>query len=244
VFGLGLLIGCIFIHQNSFANTPVVPLVQDNAIVPAAMVHPPEPGVQIKRVNFAQTRASDETRDVANWIVHTGNNQNLPFMIIDKKQAHAFAFDVHGQIKGAAAVLLGSAFGDDSAPGIGLKKLSAIKPEEKTTPAGRFMATLGRNLKGEEILWVDYETSISLHRVITSNVKERRAERLASTTPADNRISYGCINVPVKFYEEVVSPLFRMNGIVYVLPETRSAHETFGFFNVDKPALAVATTDN
>jgi hypothetical protein len=38
----------------------------------------------------------------------------------------------------------------------------------------------------------------------------------------DNRISYGCIKVPVEFYESVVRPLFDSSGIVYILPETRS----------------------
>lgn len=45
---------------------------------------------------------------------------------------------------------------------------------------------------GVEILWVDYDAPISLHRVITTMPKERRAQRLASQTPLDNRISYGC----------------------------------------------------
>lgn len=249
MFGPGLLVACIFIQQNSFANTaliaPIPPLAQGTAIVPVPTLRVSGPEVQIRRAHFAQARASDDARNVANWIVHTGNNQNLPFLIIDKKHAQSFAFDAHGQIKGEASVLIGSALGDDSSPGIGQKKLSAIRPDERTTPAGRFMATLGLNLKGEEILWVDYETSISLHRVITSNKKERRAERLASASAADNRISYGCINVPVRFYEEVVSPLFRkMNGVVYVLPETRSAHESFGFQNVDEPARKVVAIND
>jgi hypothetical protein len=113
--------------------------------------------------------------------------------------------------------------GDDSAPGIGDKKLSAILPEERTTPAGRFVASLDRNLKGGQILWVDYDAAISLHPVVTSNAKERRAERLASPSPLDNRISYGCINVPADFFKNVISPAFAgSDGIVYVLPETRS----------------------
>ncbi len=248
-FGLGLLAACILIGQSAFANTelhaPLAPVTQGIATTPIPATGNTGPEVQIKRAHFAAARASDDARNVANWIVHTGNNQNLPFLIIDKKHAQSFAFDAQGQIKGETAILLGSALGDDSAPGIGEKKLSQIRPDERSTPAGRFMATLGRNLKGEEILWVDYETSISLHRVITSNKKERRAERLASSSVEDNRISYGCINVPVKYYEEVVSPLFRkMNGVVYVLPETRSARETFGFHNVDEPARNAVATSN
>lgn len=171
---------------------------------------------------------------MADWVVDSGDNKKLPFLIIDKVQARVFVFDSQGQLRGAAPALLGLAVGDESVPGIGERPLSTIRPQERTTPAGRFVASLDRNLHGEEILWVDYATAISLHRVVTSQPKERRAQRLATPTPLDNRISYGCINVPVKFYENVVSPAFTgTDGIVYVLPETRPAREFFGAYDVE-----------
>ena len=197
--------------------------------------------VRAKRANFGQELASEESRHLADWIVDSGNNLNMPFVIVDKAQAKVFVFKADGRLRGAAAVLLGLAVGDDSVPGIGERKLSSILPEERTTPAGRFVASLDRNIHGVEMLWVDYDTAISLHRVVTSQPKERRAERLASATTQDNRVSYGCINVPVKFYTNVVSPAFTgTNGIVYVLPETRSAKEVFGSYDVDEPARLLA----
>jgi hypothetical protein len=70
-----------------------------------------------------------------------------------------------------------------------------------------------------------------MHRVHTNKPQERRLQRLATPTPLDNRISYGCINVPVKFYENVVRPAFTgTNGVVYVLPETRSTREVFASY--------------
>jgi len=79
---------------------------------------------------------------------------------------------------------------------------------------------MGRNTRGKEILWVDYEDAISMHPVITSNPEERRQQRLDTPTPADNRISYGCINVPADFFKNVVHETFNdTSGIVYVLPE-------------------------
>ena len=72
-----------------------------------------------------------------------------------------------------------------------------------------------------------------MHRVITTNAKERRLHRLATPTPLDNRISFGCINIPVKFYENVVHQAFTgTSGIVYVLPETKSAREVFASYDV------------
>ena len=180
---------------------------------------------------------------MADWVVDSGDNHLKPFVIVDKMQAKVFVFDAQGRLRGATPALLGLAIGDDSVPGIGQRKLSSIRPEERTTPAGRFVASLDRNLKDEEILWVDYETAISMHRVITSNAKERRAQRLASASLRDKRISYGCINVPVNFYNKVLSPAFTgTDGIVYVLPETRSAREVFGSYDVGERARLQAAS--
>ncbi|MDO8459271.1 MAG: hypothetical protein Q7T07_20405, partial [Burkholderiaceae bacterium] len=177
----------------------------------------------VKRVSFNQESASQDARHVADWVVDSGDNQGMPFAIVDKKDAKVFVFHADGRLRGTAPALLGLALGDDSVPGIGDRKLSTIRPDERTTPAGRFVAALDRNLSGKEILWVDYDGAISMHPVVTNNIKEHRAERLATPTPLDNRISYGCINVPAEFFKSVVNPAFKgTNGVVYVLPETRS----------------------
>lgn len=182
------------------------------------------------------------SREMADWIVDSGDNHRKPFVIVDKKQAKAFVFDAIGQLRGAAPVLLGLTIGDDSVPGIGQREFSSIRPEERSTPAGRFVASLDRNLHGEEILWVDYGMAISMHRVVTSNPKERRPQRLESPLMPDRRISYGCINVPVQFYNKVLSPAFAgTDGIVHVLPETRSTREVFGPYVVGEQAAPPST---
>ncbi len=187
---------------------------------------------KFKRADFDGERASRQSRRVADWVVDSGDNAGLPFVIVDKIDAKVFVFDSGGQLRGAAPALLGMARGDDAVPGIGDRPLSTIRPEERTTPAGRFVAALGLNMR-EDVLWVDYEGAVSMHRVIATNPGDRRLERLATPTPHDNRISYGCINVPVKFYEGVVRPAFTgTNGIVYVLPETRSARAVFGSYDL------------
>lgn len=192
-------------------------------------------GQPVKRVNFNQESASQDARQVADWVVDSGDNQGMPFVIVDKKEAKVFVFHADGLLRGAAPALLGLALGDDSVPGIGNRKLSTIRPDERTTPAGRFVAALDRNLSGKEILWVDYDGAISLHPVVTTNLKEQRAQRLATPTPLDNRISYGCINVPAEFYQGVVSLAFKgTNGIVYVLPETRTSQQVFASYDVDE----------
>ena len=145
-----------------------------------------------------------------------------------------FVFDAHGELKGADAALLGMAKGDRSAAGIGDRKMSSIRPEDRTTPAGRFKASLDHDVHGAEILVIDYAASISLHAVVKGTPLERRAERLQSATSDDNRISFGCINVPLKFYKKIVSPTFTHTfGIVYSLPEMSPASALFGFHDVE-----------
>lgn len=196
-----------------------------------------------KHADFKTEHASQNARHVADWVVDSDDNRGLPFAIVDKIGAKVFVFDAGGRLRGAAPALLGLALGDDAVPGIGNRKMSSIRPEERTTPAGRFVAAMDRNIHGKEILWVNYEDAISMHPVITTKQKERRAERLATATPLDNRISFGCINVPAKFFENVVHEAFTgTDGIVYVLPETRSAREVFASYDVNEHAQRPATS--
>ena len=176
---------------------------------------------------FGTETMSNDARDTANWVAASHDNQSLPFIVIDKVNAVVFAFDAAGGLRGTAPALLGMARGDASVPGIGQRKLATITPAERTTPAGRFKASLGRDFE-QDILWIDYDAALSMHRVIVGRRIDNRAGRLASPTPSDNRISYGCVNVPAKFYDDVVKPLFTGTvGIVYILPETRPLRSVF-----------------
>ena len=195
----------------------------------AVRVAPVVPAVhRTKRANFGGELASADARHIADWVVDSRDNGRRPFVIVDKVKAKVFVFDTEGNLSGAAPALLGLALGDDTIPGIGKRKLATIRPEERTTPAGRFVSSTDRDVRGQEVLWVDYDAAVSMHRVVTSNVKERRLQRLGSASTVDRRISYGCINIPAKFYDTVLSPAFRgTDGIVYVLPDTRSISEVF-----------------
>ncbi len=87
------------------------------------------------------------------------------------------------------------------------------------------------------MLWVDWETSVALHPVVTGNKRERRLERLLSPSPVDNRITFGCINVPAAFYKDKVYPLFRKSGgVVYILPDTKPLETVFPRVLIGAPA--------
>ena len=185
------------------------------------------------------SEATPAALDIANWAKSTGDHGGRPFMVIDKSAAAVFLYDAGGQLLGMAPVLIGSAIGDDSAPGIGNRELHDIKPEERTTPAGRFLTRLGPALgKYRQVLWVSHELSIAMHPVITASPREQRNMRLNSPSPADNRITYGCINVSADFYTKMVEPLFaETTGITYVIPESRALAEVIPGF---RPIVAAS----
>lgn len=186
---------------------------------------------------------SEAAADLAAWVRASGDNRGLPFGIVDKQTAEVFIYAPEGELIGSTTALIGAAIGDDSVPGIGDRELRDIAPEERTTPAGRFMAAYGPALGRKTVLWVDYATAVSLHPVVTSNPKERRTQRLRSPELEDNRITYGCINVAPAFYKQVVRPTFKQQGgVFYVLPETRSLAEVFPAYHTPRHASTKART--
>jgi hypothetical protein len=225
-------------NKSKAASAKVVKKSMAKAAKPAVEDHGPGAvhGKYVKRANLKQETASQEARQIADWVVDSGDNKNMPFVILDKKEAKVFVFHAHGGLRGAAPVLLGITVGDDSFPGVGNKPLSQVKPEEKTTPAGRFLAASDKNIKGADIVWIDYEGAVSLHAVVKGKPEERSAERLASPLPSERRISFGCVNVPVNFFKTALLPSFKKSdGIVYVLPETRSTQQVFAsYYDVDE----------
>lgn len=180
--------------------------------------------------DFAGKTPSPDVRQMAHWIVQSGDHRTMAFVIVDKKEAKVYAFDPRGRLQAVVPALLGSARGDDTVPGIGDKPVAQVLPEERTTPAGRFVAEMGTSAsRGEDVVWVDYDAAVSMHRVLK---KKERLAALRSPTDADNRMSYGCINLPVGFFEDVLRPAVKGPGaVIYVLPETRALREVFASFH-------------
>jgi hypothetical protein len=172
---------------------------------------------------------SRDVRAVLHWIAASGDNRGLAYVVVDKLNAKVFVFGADGRLQGASSALLGLGRGDETVPGIGDRRLATMTAKERTTPAGRFVASLGHDLE-QDVLWIDYGAAVSLHRVIAGRPEERRSERLKSLSALDKRISYGCINVPPEFYDKMIVPAFRGTvGIVYILPETKAVGAVFGF---------------
>jgi hypothetical protein len=180
---------------------------------------------------------------VTEWVAASKDNHALPYAIVDKINGSLVLFDGKGKLIETVPVLVGIAPGDDATPGVGAKTLAEIGPAEKTTPAGRFLAKFGIPFRKERILWVDYATSVAMHPIPTdAGKKEQRRERMLSPTPDDNRITFGCINVPKAFYAKRLRPMFqRKGGYVYILPDTKPLEEVFPRLRVQALMKRAAT---
>jgi hypothetical protein len=180
--------------------------------------------------------------DLAAWVIASDDNRGLPFAIVDKAAAQLLVFGADGKVHGLAPALIGSAVGDNSAPGVGDRELQDIPAEDRTTPAGRYLADFGPAAGGKSVLWVDYATAVSIHALTktSSSRKEKRKERLASSTPEDNRITHGCINVSSTFYSKVIRPNFKEGGVFYVLPDSMSLKTAFPGFEPPRRRIAGA----
>jgi hypothetical protein len=196
---------------------------------------------QAQRADFGRAKPSTAARTIADWVVDSRDHAALPFIIVDKPRARVWVFDARGKLRGTSPVLLGLATGDHTVPGIGDRPLKDIHWYERTTPAGRFVGERGRNARGDDIIWVDYEAAVSMHRVHGVDPGERRLHRLATPTVSDNRISYGCINVPVAFYNRVIDATVTGSRVmIYVLPDVRPLSQLFPYYDVGKRAPRAA----
>jgi hypothetical protein len=205
------------------------------------------------RIYWCEGRHGHEITDKDGQLVSKGKAARVFSCKTDGSDVQVFAgggmdnpvevdWTEEGEMLGTAWALVGLTHGDDSMPGIGTMPLTQITSDMRTTPAGRFVASLGHVLGKLNVLWVDYPNAVSLHRVINTNPAERRLERIVSKVPAEHRISFGCINVPAQFFDSVVDPAFRdTHGIVYILPEVKQMHAVFpAYYDIDDPGKAQA----
>jgi hypothetical protein len=178
--------------------------------------------------------ASDDARYVEHWIHEKGDDHGRPFVIVDKKAARIYVFGAGGKLVGESSTILGQSHGDVPVPGAGQKDPSRLLPYERKTPAGRFESLPGKNLHGEPVVWVDYDTGIAIHRVRPGISQMQRDASLATEDPNNKRLSLGCVVVPEDFFWSVVLPTMgHVRGTVYVLPEDGPVQAMFADPKVD-----------
>jgi hypothetical protein len=189
---------------------------------------------------LASVDASPDALYVEHWIHEKGDDHGRPFVIVDKKAARIYVFGAGGTLVGTSATILGQSRGDIPVSGAGQKDPSRLLPDERKTPAGRFESQPGRNLHGEPVVWVDYDTGIAIHRVRPGISQMQRQASLATEDPNNKRLSLGCVVVPEDFFLSIVLPtLGRVHGTVYVLPEDGPVQ---AMFNEPRGGTTVAST--
>ena len=184
-----------------------------------------------KQVNNGATEVTPTVASIANHALNTGNGS--AFMVIDKPNATLYAYDKEGNLVGTTAALTGKAFGDVATDAN--KAIEDYTDTDKITPAGKFTGNFSFNEDYGSVValaeTVNEQTFVAVHRTYLGNPSEKRAERLATPTVADNRVSYGCINVPSEFYDSVVAEYFVNPSQIYVMPDQSDAKK---FFNVQE----------
>lgn len=224
----GVALAVVFpaaVHSGRLGN--------ETTLAYSASVSQPRFDAVARFADFGAATPTPQARYLADWVADSHDNAGGGFVIVDKKDARVYVFDARARLRGSSPALLGAELGDLTVPGIGSRPIALVRPHERTTPAGRFMGERGHDTLGDDVVWVDYNAGVAMHRVVTTNPQEHRLERLATPTSADNRISYGCINLPVAFYDTYVRPMFALHrAVVYVLPDVESVQRVFGSYDV------------
>lgn len=207
---------------NFSANTPV-------ELVKAPLATYAKPAYS-KQVTTGEFAISDSAKSVATHTLNTGNGK--AFLVVDKPNAMLYAFSADGALLNKTPVLTGKSIADVAPESATGKNLDNYTDAEKVTPAGKFTGKFTYSADYGSIIALD-ETNdgsslIAVHRTYLGTPSENRAGRLASPTTADNRISYGCVNVPSAFYDSVIAPNYVGESQVIVMPDKSDAKKFFG----------------
>jgi hypothetical protein len=184
-----------------------------------AAVHPPAPATVL---SMPATRESPERIEaLAAAMRNSPWRRGRAFAIVDKPTATMQVYQPDGRLAGVTPVLLGRTVGDGIVPGTGERTAAGLlQDRDRTTPAGHFDSEPGRNLAGEAVVWLDYDSALAIHRLRSGAAEVTRRQRLASIHPTERRVSAGCVVAPVDFYDAVIEPLLgRGRAWVVVTPE-------------------------
>ncbi|MBC7664046.1 MAG: hypothetical protein H7276_09675, partial [Caulobacter sp.] len=205
---------------------------------------PPPEAPRLAAADFGAVEPTASARHMADWVVTRRDNGRMPFIVLDKRDARLYVFEASGRLIDQTPVLLGSAHGDETYPGIGDVPIAQVKPYQRTTAAGRFVTRPGLDADHTDVVWLDYDAALAMHRVINKVKTERRLQRLASNNPKVRRISWGCINIPIEFFDSYISPVFgKRSGVSYVIPERKTFAAVFEDGNGNAPAVTTASAE-
>lgn len=167
--------------------------------------------------DLARASASPQVGRVAQWAVLTGDHSGLPFVVVDKSRARLFAFDPQGRLRGSTPILRSAS---------GRQERNAA-----SMPEGRFVADSWLSVRSDGIVWVNADTTVSLHGLSSSQASE--ATPNVPAAPDANATAQAALHVEDGFYRNYLSPLRSQGSVAYVLHEDPSAQEMFGRWEME-----------
>jgi hypothetical protein len=155
-------------------------------------------------------------RDMANW--------PEPYILIDKPNATGYVIGADHRIQAKFPVLLGRERGDQ--PNTVNVRVDSPSSPGATTPSGMFRLSRARLTEKD---FSEYNDNIfrlegpgaggnALHETWRGELHSRE-QALATPTPEDNRVSWGCVNISRAIFETHVKQL-PSGTIVWITPET------------------------
>jgi hypothetical protein len=221
---------------------PMTASVDRSTLPPLQLPLPEAP--RLAAADFGDVQPTADARHMADWVVGRRDNGRMPFVVLDKRDARLYVFEASGRLLDQTPVLLGSSHGDETYPGIGDVPIAQVKPYQRTTAAGRFVTRPGLDADHTDVVWLDYDAALAMHRVINKVKSERRLQRLASSDPKVRRISWGCINIPIAFFDSYISPVFgKRSGVTYVIPERKTFAAVFEDGSANARAVTTASAE-
>lgn len=154
--------------------------------------------------DLAREGWSAEVRQTAAWVISTGDNRGLPFVVIDQVRQRLFAFGDDGRLVGSTPIL------------------SSGRWREEAAPAGRFVADRWHSTYADAIVWANRDQALSL-RAAPATASERR---LAAEQVKD-RARAGSFHVAGEFYRQHLSAFRHHASVAYVLPDMLPVRRNF-----------------
>jgi len=164
----------------------------------------------------AKAKMSEAAQVTYSAVAPIAKAANKAFMITDKTGGMLHVFHADGSLLVQDVALVGKDVGDKLE---GAKKITPagqydlhLVPDAEYT--GGFVYHMGGAVREDGL-------TVAVHAVYTGEASEKRPERLATPTPTDNRISWGCINVNNSTMVDTLLPAkAEINGsLIFVMPE-------------------------
>jgi hypothetical protein len=209
----------------------VVTTPTESVPVPGVVVDPGAPAARTP--DFKGKSVSKPVRRMTEWVAANGDNEGRIFVVADKQAGTASFFDAEGKLIRHVPALFGKTVGDFTSDEILGKSTHTVTNSEKITPAGRFETRNRMSSSGNGLVTVYREggvADLAFHKVYLKKPAEKREQRLASKTGADNRVSHGCINLGTADASELL-PMLEGGSVTYILPETKEGKESFSGFS-------------